>query len=426
MTKRKMTALVAMMLAVVLLLCACGGKSGNDNTASKKEDGEYLNLWITTLGEEAEVIEQVTEEKWNVEHPDAKVKVTVVPGNSDDFYQKLATAFATDTGPDMFCISNAEILKYVETGVAYDVTSYLEPNRADYMDGALEALTFDGKIMAFPGNMDIMALYCSKETFEDAGIGYPETWQELIDATNALANEDRYGIILQTDLQSGYQVFEFYPFLWMNGSAVLNEDGTQAVINSEGTAAAFSFYRDIFAAPGTCKKVENSNTDITPFATGRTAMQICGSWAVSWLQENHPDMEYVVVPYPVAEKGMTSSSIIGGWQYMVSSNSANPEVAAQYLNWLLNEDVEIPTEMATKGAKVSPRLSVLENGKDFYSQYPFDLFVNDILPTAHREPIYPSSIVKAVGDALQEAIYTDKPIETILSEAQTKCDSLLN
>ncbi len=421
--RRKLTAIIAVALICALMLCACGGKS--ESAGSKKESGEYLNLWITTLGEEAEVIKQVTEEKWNAEHPDAKVKVTVVPGNSDDFYQKLTTAFATQTGPDMFCISNAEILKYVETGVAYDVTSYLEPNRADYMEGALEALTFDGKIMAFPGNMDVMALYCSKEAFETANLDYPETWQELIDATNALATEDSYGIILQTDLQSGYQVFEFYPFLWMNGGAVLNEDGTQAVINSEGAVESFSFYKEIFAAPGTCKKVENSNTDITPFATGRTAMQICGSWAVSWLQENHPDMEYVVVPYPVPESGMTSSSIIGGWQYMVSASSKNPEQAAQYLNWLLNSDVEIPTEMATKAAKVSPRLSVLENGKDFYSQYPFDLFVNDILPTAQREPIYASNIVKAVGDALQEAIYTEKPIEQILSDLQTKCDSLL-
>ena len=419
---RKFVAMIALVTVCAMLLCACGSEKGS---TTKKDEGEYMNLWITTLGEEAEVIERVTEEIWNAEHPDAKVKVTVVPGNSDDFYQKLTTAFATQTGPDMFSISNAEILKYVETGVAHDVTSYLEPNKADYMEGALEALTFDGKIMAFPGNMDVMALYCSVEAFEKAGMDYPETWQELIDATNALATEDCYGIILQTDLQSGYQVFEFYPFLWMNGGGVLDEQG-KAVLNSEGADEAYAFYKDIFAAPGTCKKVENSNTDITPFATGRTAMQICGSWAVSWLQENYPDMEYAVVPYPVPEAGMTSSSIIGGWQYMVSDGSPNADKAAQYLNWLLNEDVEIPAEMATKGAKISPRLSVLEAGKDFYSQYPFDLFVGEILPTALREPIYPSNVVKAVGDSLQEAIYTEKPIDQILSDTQSKIDSLLN
>ncbi len=415
---KKIVKILALALACLMLLCACGNDEGG------KSDGEYMNLWITTLGEEAEVIKQATEQ-WNQEHPDAKVKVTVVPGNSDDFYQKLTTAFATKTGPDMFCISNAEILKYVETGIAYDVTSYLEPKRADYMEGALESLTFDGKIMAFPGNMDVMALYCSVEAFQKAGIDYPRTWQEFIDAANALATEDSYGVILQTDLQSGYQVFEFYPFLWMNGGAVLSDDGKQAVINSQAALDAFTFYKNIFAAPGTCKKVENSNTDITPFGTGRTAMQICGSWAVSWLQENYPDMEYVVMPYPVKEAGMTSSSIIGGWQYMVSASGRDPEKAAQYLNWLLNDGVDIPRDMATKGAKISPRLSVLEAGKDYYSQYPFDVFVGEILPTAQREPAYNASVVKAVGDALQEAIYTGKDIGQILTELQDKCNGLL-
>lgn len=419
---KKLMSILALVLVCACLLCACGD-SGSKPSGGKTK-GSYMNLWITTLGEEAEVIKEVTEQ-WNTEHPDAKVKVTVVPGNSDDFYQKLTTAFATNTGPDMFCISNAEILKYVQTGIAYDVTSYLEPKRSDYMEGALESLTFDGKIMAFPGNMDVMALYCSKEAFETAGIDYPSTWQELIDATNTLANADRYGIILQTDLQSGYQVFEFYPFLWMNGGSVLSDDGTQVTINSQATKEAFQFYKDIFAAPGTCKKVENSNTDITPFATGRTAMQICGSWAVSWLRDNYPDMEYVVVPYPTREEGMTTSSIIGGWQYMVSAQSKNPAAAAEYLNWLLNDGTDIPCQMATKGAKVSPRLSVLEAGKDFYSQYPFDLFIQDIMPTAKREPIYNASIVKAVGDALQEAIYTEKDLDQILVDCQAKCEKNL-
>lgn len=418
--KKKVLSIMALLLACAALLCACGGTGGS----GKKNDGEYMNLWITTLGEEAEVIQEVTEQ-WNTEHPDAKVKVTVVPGNSDDFYQKLTTAFATQTGPDMFCISNAEILKYVESDIAYDVTSYLEPKKDDYMEGTLESLTFNGKIMAFPGNMDVMALYCSVEAFTGAGIDYPKTWDDLIAATNTLATEDRYGIILQTDLQSGYQVFEFYPFLWMNGGAVLNADSTQVVINSDAAKTAFQFYKDIFAAPGTCKKVENSNTDITPFATGRTAMQICGSWAVSWLKENYADMEYVVVPYPTSEAGGASSSIIGGWQYMVSAKSATPDKAAEYLNWLLNEGVDIPKDMATKGAKISPRISVMEAAEAYYDQYPFNVFVDEILPTAQREPIYSSSIVKAVGDALQEAIYTGKDIDQILSELQNKCGKYL-
>lgn len=423
--KKKAFSIIAFILAMTTLLCACGGKQPNEEETKSTGGGKAMKLWITTLGEEAEVIKKVTTEQWNAAHPDTPVEVTVVPGNSDDFYQKLSTAFATETGPDMFCISNSEIQKYVEAGISYDVSQWLEPNRADYMEGALEALTYDGRLVAFPGNMDIMALYCNAEMFEDASLEYPRTWDELVSAVDALATDDNYGIILQTDLQSGYQLFEFYPFLWMCGGSILSDDGMQVTINSEATKQAFSFYKEIFAADGTCKKVENSNTDITPFGTGRTAMQICGSWAVSWLQENYPDLEYAVVPYPVPDAQSGGSSIIGGWQYMVSAKGANPQAAAEYLNWLWNDGIEIPQETATKGAKVSPRLSVMDASEEYYSQYPFNVFVDEILPTAQREPAYAPGIVKAVGDGLQEAIYTDNDIGTIVAEMESDCQKAL-
>lgn len=414
---KKVLAITLAVIMIVALFAGCGPKKPEDDT---------LSLWITTLGEESDIIKEVTNEQWNVEHPDKKVKVTVVSGNSDDFYQKLSTAFATGTGPDMFSISNAEILKYVETGIAYPVTKWIEPNISDYSPETIEYLTYNGEIVAFPGNMDLMALYCNKAIFEEAELDYPTTWAELIEAANTLATEDRYGIIVQTDTQSGYQLFEFYPFLWMCGGSVLAEDGKTVTVNSDATAQAFEFYKQLLNAPGTCKKVENSNTDITPFGTGRTAMQICGAWAISWLQENYPDLEYVVVPYPTPEEGMASSGVIGGWQYMVSSRSSNPEAAAEYLNWLWNEGIEIPAKASTLGGKFSPRISVRESEAEFYSQYPYNVFLEEILPVSEREPSYNSAVVKAMGDALQDAVYTDKSIKDILKEAQSACEDAVN
>ncbi len=419
---------IAGALSVLMLfsLTACGKEKNQDEAEDENNPvgevtGEPLQLWITTLGEEADIITRVTEEQWNKEHPKTPVEVTVVPGNSDDFYQKLSAAFATENGPDMFCISNAEMLKYVESEIAYDVTKWLDSNKDDYVEGAIEAVTYGDKILAFPGNMDIMGIYCNNTMFQNAGLELPETWDELIETSNALATKDRYGIIIQTDVQSGYQVFEFYPFLWMCNGQVLAEDGS-VVFESEAAKKALSFYSELLNAPGTCKKVENSNTDISPFGTERTAMQVCGSWAVSWLEENYEDIDYSVIPYPVSEAGETGSGVIGGWQYMVSSKGKNPEASAEYLNWLWNSGIEIPKETATMGAKISPRQSVLDAAKDYYSQYPMNVFVNEILPNAKLEPSYPAAVVKAVGDALQDAAYSNKSLEDILADTQAKCE----
>lgn len=421
---KRVTRFMALMLSALMCLgiTGCGETGDSNNTGGAK--GQALQLWITTLGQEAEVVKQVTEEIWNVEHPDTPVEITIVPGNSDDYYQKLSAAFAINKGPDMFCISNASSLKYVEAGIPYDVSKWIEPNRNDYMEAVLDAVTFDGKIVAFPGNMDLMGIYCNNKMFKEANIELPTTWEELLDAANALATGDRYGIIIQTDVQSGYQLFEFYPFLWMSGGDVLAEDGT-VIFNSEGTKKAISFYSQLMNAPGTCKKVENSNTDITPFGTERTAMQICGSWAVTSLAENYPEIDYSVIPYPVAEEGMEGCGVIGGWQYMVSGRGNNPAAAAEYLNWLWNSDVDIPMKAATEEGKFSPRSSVMEAAKEHYGQYPYSVFVNEILPVSRIEPSYPTEIVDAAGDALQDAAYSGKTLEAILTEAQKKCQKAM-
>lgn len=413
----------ALLLAVLMIvgLAGCDG-SGSGQTG---QNGKPLQLWLSYLGKEADVIRRVTEEQWNVAHPDMPVEVTVVPGNSEDFYQKLSTAFAVGNGPDMFSISTTYFEKYLDANIAYPVTDYMEPYLDDYRDVIIDALTYDGEIIAFPGNMDVMGLYCSKQAFAEAGLDYPTTWEELISAANQLANSERYGLIMQTDPQSGYQLYEFYPFLWMNGGQVFDENGN-CVIASAAAIDTFEFYKELMNAPGVSKKVESSNTDIAPFGQGRTAMQMCGSWAVSWLSTNYPDMEYVVVPYPVPEEGMKTVGVSGGWHFMVSKRSNRPEQAAQYLNWLMNEGTQIQSEICQVAAKISPRYSIMEANKAFYSEYPWNVFIDDILPYTQVEPAFTTEVLKYLSDGLQNIIYAKKDITQTLTDVQNQCNDAMS
>lgn len=422
----KLRRITALLLAAMLLagLAGCVNPGPSGDPGQTQQTGKPLQLWLSYLGKEGEVIERVTEEQWNKEHPDMPVDVTMVPGNSEDFYQKLSTAFAVGNGPDMFTISTTYFEKYLEADIAYPVTEYMQPHMDDYRDVILDALTYDGEMIAFPGNMDVMGLYCSKEAFREAGLDYPTTWEELINAANQLANSERYGLIMQTDPQSGYQLYEFYPFLWMNGGTVFDENG-QCVIGNEAGIRTFEFYKELMNAPGVSKKVESSNTDIGPFGQGRTAMQMCGSWAVSWLSTNYPDMEYVVVPYPVPEEGMPTVGVSGGWHFMVSNRSSRPEQAAQYLDWLVNEGTEIQTEICQVAAKISPRYSIMEANKEFYSEYPWNVFIDDILPYTQVEPAFTADVLKYLSDGLQGIIYAKKDITQTLTDVQAQCNEAM-
>lgn len=422
--RRCFSLLIAFVMMIGMVGCQSSPSGYENPDDGSAKSGEPLQLWLSYLGNEGDVIKRVTEDKWNTEHPDIPVEVTMVPGNSEDFYQKLSTAFAVGNGPDMFTISTTYFQKYLEADIAYPVTDYMKPYIDDYRSVIIDAVTYDGEIVAFPGNMDVMGLYCNKQMFEEAGLDYPETWEELIDAANQLANSERNGLIMQTDPQSGYQLYEFYPFLWMNGGNVFDENG-DCVIASDAAMDTFAFYKELMNADGVSKKVESSNTDIAPFGQGRTAMQMCGSWAVSWLTSNYPDLEYVVVPYPTPKEGMETVGISGGWHYMVSKRSDRPEQAAEYLNWLVNEETQTQVEICQVAAKISPRYSVMDANEEFYNEYPWNVFIEDILPYTLVEPAYSANVIKYLSDGLQNIIYAHKDIGQTLMDVQEQCNKVM-
>lgn len=398
---------------------------GSDSSAANitQVKDAKINYWINS-GVEAETIIKIIDTEWNPNHPDFQITASIQPGSPDEYFQKLSTAFASGSGPDMFAMSPTDIVKYVNSGIAMDLEKWIRPNIDDYVPACVDGVTFNGKIYATPANMDLLALYYNKDMLEEAGVEPPTTWEETIEAAKKLSTDDHYGMSIDTNM-SGYQNFEFYPFIWMNGGDVLADDQKTVLLNSDATLKAYGFYRDLINSGAVNKKLENNNGDITPFGTGRTAMQICGSWAISDLAMKYPEINYGITAYPVPEKGMKSSSDAGGWKYMVSSKGSDPEKCGDFLNWLFNDDPKYPAEMCMAASKFSPRKSVSEYAGDFYQKAPYDFFVNEILPIAGMEPPFTPEIIKAFGEGLQDAMYTEKALEDIVAETTAKCEEAL-
>ena len=55
--------------------------------------------------------------------------------------------------------------------------------------------------------------------------------------------------------------------------------------------------------------------------------------------------------------------------------------------------------------KLSPRGSVIEDNPEFYSEFPHDVFANDIFPTARPEPSFPPEIGQSVWEAIQDVMF---------------------
>jgi multiple sugar transport system substrate-binding protein len=136
-------------------------------------------------------------------------------------------------------------------------------------------------------------------------------------------------------------------------------------------------------------------------------MQNIGIWGISDLKVNAPDFKYGVFPLPTPPNGKASTDL-GGWAFVANAKGADPETAAKFCVWALGSNdpdaVKRNVEWCTVAkSDMPPRKAVLADPsvKEAFSQGPFKVFAEQILPSGRAEPRVPPEVYKAVSDAIQ-------------------------
>ncbi|MBP1042392.1 carbohydrate ABC transporter substrate-binding protein [Vagococcus sp. BWB3-3] len=147
--KKRMTLLVMVMLATMLV--ACGKNQGDGGGETKKE----LVVWTFT-----DEIETMVKDYYQVEHPDLNYEIKFVVTPSDQFQTKLDPIIGTDKAPDVVALESSFVKKYVESGLLADLDA-LKLDQAskdtyEYIkevgtsaDGTLRALSWQATPGAF-------------------------------------------------------------------------------------------------------------------------------------------------------------------------------------------------------------------------------------------------------------------------------------
>ena len=390
----KFFTVVAVMLLVVAIV-----------PATAQED--VLKFWTFEYDEPVDPFFTEYVDEWNATH-DLQVERQEFPW-AQYTGEILTTGIATGEAPDVFFISPGDWRRYAESGLALPLQDYVpEYLQEDVLPASWDAVTLDGNIYSIPFEMEPVVLWYNEEMLADAGVEVPTTWDELSAAAEALTTEDRYGILLPTN-PDYYQNFVFYPFLWMAGAEVMNEDFTGAAVNTPEAARALDLWGSLvqngYAAPNST----GSDPTDERFPTEQGAMFVSGYWVYGWIQANYPEFldKLGVAPIPAPDEGDALRTVYGGWTVMVYSGTEHPEEAAQFAVEMFGaEDNTRAGEWGmVYNTKLSPRGSVIEDNPEFYSQFPHDVFANDIFPTARPEPSYPPEIAQAVWEAIQDVMY---------------------
>lgn len=423
MVKIKLQKYCTLILSVFLIiqLLGCTTSTG-EISAEESEIVKTITMWKFRSNKEDYVINRWVKQ-WNEENPNLQVNFELISYN-DYLTNRLPTAFATNSAPDIYMISAGSFLKYAKAGYMLPLDEYINSEmKNDLNQESLKVATYNEKILGIPIEREPIALFYNKKAFKKLQLEPPTTWGELENSAKQLQSDEMSGICLPTQVND-YQNFIFYTFLMQAGTTNSNNE----TVNDFGLsgAKALNLWRNLAKYNYTQGTNVEMPSDIYPFATGKSAMQVCGFWAVNSLKKYYPDSEYGVVPVPYP-KGGRNISVSGGWYQAVNTSSEYAKEAAEFTMWMWGEDTSRPFEWCTEAStKVPARKSVIEKNRNIFYDGVNSLFTKDILPSSFPEPRYPVEISNTISNALQDAMYSEKDINEIAKSAEDEMNKYIN
>jgi len=284
MTPAKKTTLAASALALSVMAGSAFAETTVDFTVA-----EYSSKTGPFFEEVAAAFEK--------ENPDIDINIEVVPW--DTLLQRLTTDIAGGAAPDISIIGTRWLLDFAEQGIAEPVDDYLTPEfKGTFIDTFMAPSVIDGKIMGLPVAASARAMLVNMDLFEQAGAKPPETWDELYDAAQKIsALPDSYGFGLQgKEIETDAY---FYYSLWTHGGDILNEDGTSGLASDAAIKSA-SLYKQMVDEGLTQPSPTNySREDLfNLFKQGKVGMVFTFPMLIPQIQEEAPDLNYQVMPFP--------------------------------------------------------------------------------------------------------------------------------
>lgn len=359
-------------LALALVAVVSTGCSASPDTEAPADEPRELTVWFP--GNSAPEIEYITETvvpAFEAEY-NAEVEVTFVDWG--DLDTKLSAAFAGGTAPDVFGHGPAAVAGFVQTDRLLDLTplvAELPGEDQDDLSGVLPGGQVNGKQYLMSLTSQGVLLAYDKADLESSGIGeddLPETWEDLLDVADALTVRSgdtitRSGLFLPSNLPT--QIQQSYAALLAGaGGSILNEDGTEATVNSAEGLQALEYFIDLFvgdSAVATDLGVEVGSLPPAeqPIATDRASIQAVTASQATKILDAVPDLELGFLQ-PLRFEDSENPAAYGGAGVglMINADTASPNLAWDFVSYAVSP--EVSEGYATVLGAIPNRISVAE------------------------------------------------------------------
>ncbi|MCU1441007.1 MAG: transporter substrate-binding protein [Rhodoglobus sp.] len=325
--KRTATSVLATLAVAGLTL----GVAGCSSTAPEGDAEGPVTVWV--MGDSGENFETL------VADSGIEVEVVAIPWDSID--EKLTTAVASGSGPDILQIGLSKLATFAEAGALLpldDLIGDYPGLAADNFPVGVAGLStaVDGQTVSIPWVSDTRVLFTRTDILAENGIDSPpSTWDELRDAAKTLAarGEGQYGYYIpQWDAPLPVEM------TWSMGGDVIDADGNVDFDTPE-FAAAVDLYTGLYADGSV---PVNGDFDQTQgFISGVAPMLVSGPYLGKGIADSAPELDgkWQASPLPAGDGG--SVSLFAGSNLGVWYNTDQKDASLKLLEYVSQPEQQL-------------------------------------------------------------------------------------
>ncbi len=303
--------------------------------------------------------------------------------------------------------------EFASQGWLYDLTSYVEQRKAEFIPSTFDTVAFEGKFFGVPKQTDAGFIYYNTEEVD----AVPETWQALYaDAAK------KKGLAYQGAAYEGLTV-NFLELAFAAGGKVLSDDGKKSEINSPENLKALQLMVDGIKNGAVPKAVTTYMEEPArrAFEAGRVTYERQWPYAYAKAAANPKTKgKFKVAPFPSFE-GAGKAGILGGHNLVVSAYSKNPAGALKLIDFQTSPEI---VKQDAVEFSLAPTLVETYDDPDVIKALPFAPELKEAVMQAKSRPVSP--VYTQVSQAIYENVNAALSGQIEPQAALEKADADLN
>lgn len=353
--------MMAMVVLMALVVSACGGNSGSNNTRTENSSNgaktPNKTVKITLLNSKGEIQEQLEEaaKTFQEDNPNITLEIMAAPAGTSPF-ERASTLYASGNPPTMMMLDTGDVEKFKDR--ILDLSE--EKWNADAVENATKLTTFDGKNYGFPLAIEGYGFIYNKAVLDEAVGGN-------FDPSTIKTRDDLENLFKQIEA-IGKKALVISPMDWSLGAHFLplayagqNRDMTEVdkfIDSLKAGTADLSGNAVLNGLLDTFDLMKKYNIDKkSPLAgvyergaellgKGEVGIWFQGNWAWPQIQDfDTANGEYGFLPVPVSNNpddyGNQEISSAVSKRIILDKEKSTPEqqeAAKKFLNWLVYEE----------------------------------------------------------------------------------------